>query len=375
MKGSIRQRSKGSWEIRYAISDPQSGKRRHFGETVTGSKKEAERVLRERITSVEDGSYVVRNKETVSEFLSVWLDTYAVSNVSVRTLHGYRGYINRYIDTTIGKIPIQSLTVRHVQQVYSGMLVKGLSHTTVVQLHRIFRQALSHAVRWGILTRNVADATSPPRIHHKSITMWDVDTIQRFLACSKGSKYQHMYHLAILTGMRRSELTGLKWENVDTLRCVLSVVNTLQKIVGQGLVEGEPKTSKSRRSIALAQDAIDVLHSIRGQQIEDQLAAGPLWERTGYVFTQKDGLPVYPDMPSREFARIVSRNNLPHLTFHGLRHAHATLALRAGVNLKVISERLGHSNISITADIYSHVLPGMQEEAARAVEGLLRSEK
>jgi integrase len=178
------------------------------------------------------------------------------------------------------------------------------------------------------------------------------------------SRFCELYQLAILTGLRRSELCGLKWENVDLVARRFSVVETLQRIKGYGLVEGRPKTARSRRSIALSPQAVDVLHAIRGRQIEQQLEAGPLWQSTGYVFTQADGSPVAPDMISKDFCALVRKAGLPHLTFHGLRHAHATLFLVAGVNPKVVSERLGHSNIAITMDIYSHVIPGLQEEAA-----------
>ena len=146
------------------------------------------------------------------------------------------------------------------------------------------------------------------------------------------------------------------------------MVGTLQRITGYGLVEGQPKTARSRRSIALSPQATDVLHSIRGRQIEQQLAAGPVWQNTDYVFTGTDGSPIAPDMISKDFCALVRKYDLPHLTFHGLRHAHATLLLTSGVHAKVVSERLGHSNIGITMDTYSHVLPGLQEQAALALD-------
>ena len=171
--------------------------------------------------------------------------------------------------------------------------------------------------------------------------------------------------------MRRSELAGLKWDHVDLVNGRLSVIATLQRIIGQGLVAGQPKTPRSRRSIALASDAIELLHSLRGRQIEQRLDFGELWMNSGYVFTQEGGKPINPPSVSKDFASIVRKAELPHLTFHGLRHAHATLALTAGINPKIVSERLGHSNIAVTMDTYSHVLPGMQEAAAQAVEDLL----
>ena len=198
--------------------------------------------------------------------------------------------------------------------------------------------------------------------------MWDVDTIHSFARAAQASRFHDFYHMAVLTGMRRSKLAGLKWGKVDLANGRLSVTTTLQRIDGKGLVEGQPKTLRSRRSIALSPVAVDLLHSIRGRQMEQQLIAGNAWQSLGYVFTQADGTPVYPDDITKDFALIVREARLPHLTLHGLRHASATLLLSANVAPKVVSERLGHSNIAVTMDTYSHVLPGMQEAAALALD-------
>lgn len=371
MNGSIRQRSKGTWQLRYEAPPDGTGRRRFLSETVKGNKKDAERFLRERLASIENGGYVARDRETVAQFMERWLETYVATNTTLRTQEGYRGNIDRYIVPAIGGITLQNLTGRHIQDIYAGMLKKGLSARTALHVHRVLREALGHAIKWGVLTRNVADAATPPRPESKQSDMWDAETINRFLETATASRFRDLYQLAVLTGMRRSELAGLKWESVDLVNGKLSVVRTLLRISGHGLVEGVPKTARSRRSIALWQGSIDVLHAIRGRQMENQLTAGDLWQQTGYVFTQVDGTPVDPEAISKDFCEIVRQSGLPHLTLHGLRHAHATLALSAGINPKVVSERLGHSSIAVTMDIYSHVLPGMQEAAAQAVEELL----
>jgi len=372
MKGSIRQRSKGTWQLRYDAPPDGTGRRRFVSKTFKGNKKDAERALRELLATIENGGYVASDKETVAQFMVRWLETYAATNTTVRTLHGYRGYVERYINPTIGNIQLQSLTARHIQGLYADLLDRGLSSSTVAQLHRIFKQALSHAVRWGTLTRNSAAATTPPRQQRTTIGMWDIESINQFLDAAHDNRFRDVFQLAVLTGLRRSELTGLQWENVDLVTGNLRIVSTLQRITGYGLVKGQPKTAKSRRSVALAPDAINLMHGIRGRQIEQQLKYGELWLNTGYVFTQENGSPVSPDMISIAFCALVRKTGLPHLTFHGLRHAHATLALTAGINPKIVSERLGHSTIAVTMDVYSHVLPGLQKEAALAVERLLK---
>lgn len=371
MKGTVRQRNKGSWEIRYSPPADGSGQRRFLSETVRGTKAEAHAVLRERITAVETGNYVEKARETVAQFMDRWMETYAATNCTLKTQQGYRGIISRNIGPAIGNIRVQNLTSRQIQSLYAEMQERGLSATSVVAVHRLLKEALGHAVKWNVVTRNVADGTSPPRIKRKTMEMWDVPDINRFLDSAFDDHFYPVYLLAVLTGLRRSELFGLKWDAVDLSAGTLRVIRTLQRITGHSLVEGQPKTDRSRRLIDLAPAAVSLLHDVRGAQMQHHLDFGELWENTGYVFTQLNGRPVDPDMISKQFPRLVRAHGLPHLSFHGLRHAHATLALTAGVNPKIVSERLGHSSVAVTMDIYSHVMPGMQAEAALAVEQLL----
>ena len=368
--GSVRQRTQGNWQLRYDGPPDPSGKPTKIAETVRGSRRDAERVLRERVGAVENGCYVPRSTQSVAEFMRRWLDTYVATNTTLRTQQGYRVNIKR-MATVIGNIQLAGLQPQQIQKMYADMLDTGLSARTVLHTHRVLREALAHAVKWGVLARNPADAVDPPRPERKTLEMWDTETIDTFLEATEGIQFGDLYRFAILTGMRRSEVTGLKWQQVDLNKGKLSVVATLQRIVGKGLVEGQPKTGRSRRVIALSRTAVTLLHKIRGQQLENRLKSGPMWQETGYVFTQIDGTPVDPDRISRAFAHFVRDAELPHLTFHGLRHAHATLMLSAGVHPKVVSERLGHSNIAITMDTYSHVLPGLQEAAAEAIDDQL----
>ena len=363
---------KNVYRIRYSLPTEKNGKQKRVAETVRGTKKEAEKILRKRLASVDSGLYVNKHKETVSEFMSRWMETYAATNVTLRTAHGYEGYIHRYIDPTIGKVALQSLTPSQIQKVYADMLERGLSNNTVLHLHRVLREALGHAVKWGIIARNVADATSPPKKQQKQMEMWDVPTIVDFLELSHGTRFAHIHEFAVLTGLRRSEICGLKWESVDLDAGGLSVVATLQRIKGHGLVTGTPKTKSSRRTVDLAPETIDLLRIIRGGQMAQQLEYGSVWQNTGYVFTDIDGSPLAPDMVTKDFCGLVREHGLPQLTFHGLRHAFATLGLKAGISPKVVSEALGHSNIGITLDTYSHVLPNMQTELSKAVANLLK---
>ena len=371
--GSIRQRTKGSWQIRYEGPPGENGRPTKLSETVRGSRRDAERVLRERLGMVESSAYVPKNTETVAEYLWRWMDTYAATNTTARTQQGYRVNIKR-VAPMIGAIKLQGLQPAHMQKMYADLLERGLSAQTVLHTHRVLREALNHAVKWGVLIRNPADAVDPPRPEAKELQTWDGETIHAFLRAAKQGPFSDIYNLAVLTGMRRAELCGLRWERVDLDVARLSVAATLQRIVGKGLVQGQPKTGRSRRVIALSESALKLLRDVRSRQIEHRLKAGPAWQETGYVFTQEDGSPIDADRVSRDFARIVREASLPYMTLHGLRHTHATMLFSQGIHPKVVSERLGHSNIAITLDTYSHVLPDMQEAAAQAIDERLANQ-
>jgi integrase len=373
-QGGITQRSKGSWEIRFNVLTDGNGKRKRVTETIKGTRKEAEKRLREKLGEIDNNRHVGKSKETVSQFMTRWMDTHVAMNCTLRTAQGYHGYIQRYIDPTIGSLILQKLTSIQIDAIYAEMVASGLSNTTVVQLHRILRKALSWGITKKVLTSNPVDGATPPKKRQHRMEMWDVPTITKFLGLSKGTRFGDLYNFAVLTGLRRSEISGLKWESVDLTVGSLSVVAVLHRIKGHGLVEVEPKTTGSRRSLDLASETIDLLHSIRGRQNLERLEYGPVWKDTGYVFTHPDGSPLIPDQITQDFARVIKKYGLPHLTFHGLRHAHATLSLKAGINPKIVSEALGHSKVGITLDLYSHVLPNMQKEAAQVVANLLKGE-
>lgn len=225
-QGTVTQRSKGSFQLRYSVFDAH-GRRKQVNQTVRGTKTDAERVLRERLTAGDNGSHVDKSKETIAQYMARWLDTYVATNVTVRTAYGYQGHIKRYINPTIGSFALQSLMTSQVQKMYSDMIEGGLSHTTVLHTHRVLREALGHAVEWGIVTRNVAVAAKPPRRERTEMPMWDAPTIHHFLNLSHETRFGHIFDFAVHTGLRRSEICGLRWNFVDLEAGNLSVVATL----------------------------------------------------------------------------------------------------------------------------------------------------
>ena len=369
--GSVKQLPSGNWELRWYVTD-QSGNRKHASTTVKGSKKKAQAKLREVLSAVDNGTHVDKSKETINQFAERWMETYTATNCTIRTQIGYQGNIDRYIVPAIGKVSVQNLSGSQVQSIYAGMLERGLSHTTILHVHRVLKQMLACAVKWGVIAKNAADGATPPKREKKQMPMWDAPTIREFIEESQGTRYARIYEFAVMTGLRRSEICGLKWDAVDLESGRLEVVATLQQIRGHGLVTGAPKTTKSRRNITLGPATIALLRVVQGSQQLAKIEAGPLWQEQGYVFTRADGSPVLPESLTENFKDLTRRLEMPPLNFHGLRHAFATLALQAGMNPKVVSEALGHSSVTITLDTYSHVLPDMQDDLAIAVENLLK---
>lgn len=374
MEGSLRKRSKRSWELCIELGRGANGRRLRKFVAVKGNKAEAQQKLRELLSSLDKGLPIDNPKTTVQEFLALWYEQYVKTNTSPRTQEGYQEKINGYIVPTLGSIRLTKLTPQHVQSLYSQMLAKGLSPRTVLHAHRILREALGHGVKWGILVRNVCDATDPPKPQRKQMTSLDADQVREFLDIALASRYGPLFFLGIYTGLRRSELLGLRWSSIDIQSKTISVTETLQRIKGRGLMLLPPKTDRSRRMITLPPSAVALLSGLKVKQRDERIALGLPWQGSDLVFTHLDGRPFDPSTVSHAFADIIRKSGLPHIRLHDLRHTHASLMLKQGVNPKIVSERLGHSSIAITMDVYSHVLPGLQEAAALEFEKALQQE-
>ena len=366
--GSVRERSKGKWEVRYDGPPDAGGNRPKVYETVHGSRRDAERNLRERLGVVDSGSYVPKSAETLAEFMFRWLDTYAATNTNLKTQQGYRTQIRHNINTALGTIPLQNLRAPQIQALYASMRRRGLAPRSVLAAHRVLKEALSHGVIWGDLARNPADTVTPPKVEKTTISPWEIETFYKFFDCAKDTQFRDVYHVAVLTGLRRSELCGLRWTEVDLDNGELRALRTLQRITGMGLVEGEPKSDRSRRTFALSQLAVEVLRQVRVKQMEQQLKAGEAWQGDGHVFTSANGRPIDGDRLSREFGRIVRESGLKKLTLHGLRHTFVSLLIAGGVHPRTIADMVGHASSSFTLDVYGHLMRGVQEEAASAID-------
>jgi len=372
MKGHIYQRAKGSWTMVYDLPvDVVTGKRRQKSQTVKGTKRDAEHALREVLLSLEQGSYVKPNKITLGELLRQWLKDYASMNTTDRTQESYTSIMERHLIPALARISLVDLQAQHIQGYYAKKLLEGradgkggLSARSVVYHHRILSKALDYGVRMGLVVRNVAKVIEPPRVARVTMRTLSPEEVSRFLDVARDTDYYVYFATLLYTGLRRGELLALRWRNLELGSGTLSVVETAYRLgTGEYRIK-EPKTPQSRRTVVLPPSLVDLLKVYRFDQELLRIQLGISLNADDFVFIRPDGSPMNPSAVTLAFRRIIKRAGLKDIRIHDLRHTHATLMLKAGIHPKVVSERLGHANIGITLDIYSHVLPGLQEAAA-----------
>jgi len=292
------------------------------------------------------------------------------------TWDGYRRKIDRHVLPTLGEVAIRRLRPHHLEALYDQKLHptdgrKPLAPKTVLEIHLIIRGALNDAVLRGVVSRSVALVAHAPKLRaipKVEQQAWTAQQLQGFLRAAAGHRLFPALWLISTTGMRRSELLGLQWRDIDLEAATLSVNRGLVS-VGYETHVSRGKTSNSRRAIGLDGTTVGVLAAWRARQHTEQAVVGA--EPTGWVFTNSAGTQIHPHSPSQSFERIVKRSGVPKIRLHDLRHTHGTLLIKAGIPVKVVSERPGHGNPAFTIDTYQHVLPGMQAEAARMFESLL----
>jgi len=273
----------------------------------------------------------------------------------------------------IGRVHLAKLSPLDVQRLYADRLAAGLSPTTVNLIHCVLHRALKQAVRWGLLTRNVTEAVDPPREATPEYSTWNKEQAAAFLAVADQHEWAALWRLALLTGMRRGEMLGLQWGDVDLAKRTISVQRTQSRASHGGFEFGQPKTKHGRRQIALPQSVVGSLKAHRLKQVEARLKVGEAYTDLGMVFADVLGRPLHPNTVSYQFHSLVRKARLPRLRIHDLRHTSETLMLANNVHPKIVSERLGHANIGITLDRYSHVTAQMQQEAAAQLEALLEA--
>ncbi len=356
-EGSVFQRKDGRWVVQIELGD---GKRKLY---YVKTQKEGVEKLRKAQRELEQGTLVTGPQQTVEQYLTYWLEEVHKSSIKISTYVKYRKLINGYIIPALGHLKLEKLTPQHVKSLYNQKAKDGLAAKTINSIHGVLHEALKNAVLWNLVSRNVCDVVSPPRMvktEKQSLTM---EQAHKLLESVRSHRLEMLLTLALTTGMRRGEMLALRWADIDLERQTIKVHRTVDYIPKHGYVETEPKTAAGRRMILLPSFVVDMLKQHRVQQLEARLKAGSMWEDRDLVFTGLKGGYFNPRYLEKLFSKVIAEAGLPHITLHNLRHSAATLLLSMGVPLKVIQEILGHSNFAITANIYTDVLPSMQKEA------------
>lgn len=388
-RGQVIPRGDKKYLVRVYIGRTADGKRDYNSETVRGTFSQAQQKLTGMLRDLDTEQYVAPSKQTLRDFINTWLVNTAPMRVSAGTLVGYRSTLTRILDT-LGHVKLDKLTPQMIQKMYFDMSEDDLSARTIELAHTLLKMALEQAVVWKLIVRNPTKGAERPAKEEltdeeKENMAFNAEEADLFLEAAKQSPLYAMWLAFVTTGLRPQEMFALKWTDIEERNVRvqrdgqwLEVPTTVIKVqramkhIGKGKYEpGVPKTKKSRRVVSIPQSLVDALGSHRRTQAEFILAAGPSFERNGYVFPNALGRPLDVNNVRDKFHAICEAAGVKKLKTYGLRHTHATLLLRAGVHLKVVSERLGHSSIMLTGDIYSHVLPEVEHETALTVETLL----
>ena len=362
-EGSIIERKSGArrFQAFFSVGDGKRISRCFY------TRREARAWLHEMQRRKAEGENLEMRNVTLEEFLKHWLENIVRPSSRITTYEYYNTMCQKHIVPRLGRVRLSELRPQHLQALYGAFQEMP---SLASALHRCMHQVLSWAMRMGIVSKNVADMVSSPKYHPKAMKALSESEVERLLLSARDAHdpYYPLWLLAVVTGMRRGELAGLHWEDVDLTRGLISVRHILRYTQQQGLILQEPKTAKGKRIIVISALAVQVLRE-HYQKEEEKKKQYPDSLALKMVFTNPKGGYLSPFSIDYHFQKALERAGLSPIRFHDLRHTSATLLLKYGVHPKIVQERLGHANISMTLDIYSHVIPSMQEEAALKIEG------
>lgn len=366
-EGTITLRPDGRWMARISVG---GGRRRTVYAKTRG---EAARLLTDELKRSHDGvSLSMSARLTVAAYLDAWIAG-ARSSVRGSTWRRYEILVRLQLLPRLGHVRLMRLAPTDLSTAYADMLSSGLAPRTVGHAHRVLGRALREAEVAGIVTRNVARLVRPPRVANVEMHTFNADQARTLIsaAVDTNDRLAAIYAVALATGARQGELLALRWQDVDIDRGTIRITRTLIRASG-GLTMSEPKTASGKRTIPVGRSTIDALRAHRTAQVAERLRVGPAWQDGDLVFASQTGAPVDPsNLLSRHYYPLLRRVGLPRLTFHALRHTAATLMLGSGTHIRVVAERLGHADPTVTLRVYSHVTPTMQREAAQVMDALL----
>jgi len=370
-RGNLRQRAKGAWTLTIEIDpDPTTGRRRQTYETFHGNKKDAEKRLNDLLCQLDSGLPLDKGKLSVGEYLDSWLrDVVAIRN-RPRTQISYQVIVRYHINPAIGSIPLVKLQPADVEHM-EATVRSSKSASTTHHVHVVLSKALKDAMRKGLVSRNVCLLVEPPKVGAYEVRPPDSGAIHAILQETGKTPYTTAYRFMAYTGLRRGEAIALRWRNVDLDNGVVSIVETAQRIKGQGIVFQPTKSAAGRRGIAIGAATVALLREYRGRQLLRQVELEGAYEDNDLVFSGSLGRPLDPSVLTRNFEKLAKQAGYPGMRLHDLRHGHAAGLIRAGIHPRVVQERLGHASAAFTMQVYGHVAAGLQKDAARAFEKVM----
>jgi integrase len=364
-EGSIYRRTDGRWVGQYLVHTAKGPKYRYlYGKTRAVVAEKLTKAMADR----DSGLIFDAGKMTVGEYLDRWLSDSVKGTVRTSTYERNEEIVRLHIKPSLGRVGLKKLTPAHVRGLYSEKLDSGLAPATVRRIHSTLYKALSQAVSDAIVPRNAAHVKAP-RPAPEEIRPLSEDEARAFLDAARqsGERFEALYVLAITTGLRRGELLGLRWDDLDLELGTLRVGRALMREGGRHTL-GETKTKRGRRQINLTPRTLNALKAHRKKQLEEKMKRAGLYKDHGLIFASGVGTPVNPEnLIKRSFKPLLKKAGLPEIRFHDLRHTCATLLLSRGVHPKLVQELLGHATIAMTLDTYSHYLPSMGDQAAGAM--------
>ncbi len=370
-EGSIyRRKSDGRW-CASITTGWRAGKRTSktfYGETREEVAEKLVKGLRDR----HQGLPLAAERDSLAQFLLHWLEHTAKPTVRPKTFVDYEINARLHINPVIGHVRLARLTAQHIQTLIQENLSTGLHPKTVRNVHATLRAALNNAVRFNLIVRNPAELVDAPRVPHSETKFFTPEQSREFLRACAGHRLEALFTACLSLGLRIGEALGLMWDAVALEKRRLVVLQALQRVKGNGLQLVEPKSARSRRTVALPEQAIRALKAHRRRQQRERIIAGSRWREIGLVFTTTIGTPLDARAVHRQYREILSKTNLPKLRLHDLRHTAATLLLAQGVHPRVVMDLLGHSQISLTLNTYSHVIPALRSEAADKMTAILK---
>ncbi|MGE0541496.1 MAG: tyrosine-type recombinase/integrase [Dehalococcoidia bacterium] len=363
-EGTIRQRLNGLWEARVTL--PNGERKSYYGKT----RAEVQRKMTAGLRDVQQGLPVPTGRQTVGQFLDRWLADVVKLKNRPRTYVSYEEAVRLHLKPALGKLSLERLTPQVIQTALTRMIENGVSAHRTAYVRNILRNALGRAVKWGLIPRNPAALTDAPRWNRRHVEAMTDAEARALLALFDGDRFGGIYTTALALGLRRGEVLGLRWSDVDFDAGTLAIGGQFQYYDGAWCYM-EPKTDRSQRTLALPAFLKARLQEQRSRVLEQRLRAGPLWQDHDLVFPTDRGTPHHGENISHRFARLLRQAGMPAMRMHDLRHGAASLLLAQGVTLREIMEILGHAQINITADLYTHIAPEMKRRAAVAMDAVM----